>query len=101
VALVIAGEVPVSRLADLLALDRTTMTRNLRPLERRGFVASAEGADRRSKVLKITVRGRTVLAHALPAWRRAQARIVADLGEARWKGLLGGLKAATSVMRSS
>lgn len=101
VALAIAGEAPVSALARLLALDRTTMTRNLGPLERRGFVASVEGADRRNKVLRLTEKGRSVLARALPAWQRAQAQVVRDLGEHRWKGLLQGLKAATSVARAS
>lgn len=99
VALAIAGEVPVWRLADLLALDRTTMTRSLRPLERRGFVASDVGTDRRSKVLRITEKGRSVLARALPVWQRTQAKVVRDLGETRWKGLLRGLKAATSILR--
>jgi DNA-binding MarR family transcriptional regulator len=101
VTLVVAGDVAVSRLADLLALDRTTMTRNLGPLERKGLVASVPGADRRSKVLRITDKGRSALARALPAWQRAQERVVRDLGEPRWKALLQGLKATTSAARQA
>ena len=101
VGLAVAGELPVSRLANALGLDRTTMTRNLRPLERRGFVASGEGADRRAKVLRLTAKGRSALARALPAWQRAQERVVRELGESRWKGLLQGLAAAGAAARPS
>jgi DNA-binding MarR family transcriptional regulator len=101
VGLAVAGDVPVSRLAAVLALDRTTMTRNLRPLERRGLVASVPGADGRSKVLRITATGRATLARALPGWRRAQEAVRAALGEPRWAGLLDGLKVATAAVRGA
>lgn len=97
VALALAQEAPVSRLAGILGLDRTTMTRNLGPLQRRGLVASVEGDDRRSRVLRLTGKGRDVLARALPLWERAQGGMVRELGEAKWKGLLQGLKATASL----
>lgn len=101
VALELAGEPTVSRLAEVLALDRTTMTRNLGPLERQGLVASAAGDDRRNRVLRLTEKGRKALARALPVWERVQASVVRGLGEVRWKGLLQGLKATVSVARSA
>jgi DNA-binding MarR family transcriptional regulator len=99
VALALAGEVSVTKLAEILALDRTTLTRNLGPLERRGLVASAAAADRRNRLLGLTDGGRGLLARALPSWQRAQALVVRDLGEARWKGLLRALEATTSAAR--
>jgi DNA-binding MarR family transcriptional regulator len=97
VALALARQAPVSKLARLLGLDRTTMTRNLGPLERRRLVASVAGADRRNKVLQLTPRGRTALARALPVWQATQAGVVKDLGEARWTELVRGLKAAAAA----
>jgi DNA-binding MarR family transcriptional regulator len=60
--------------ASLLAMDRTTLTANLKPLERRGFVQTVvDPADRRGRRLTLTAEGRSVLASAVPLWRRAQA----------------------------
>jgi DNA-binding MarR family transcriptional regulator len=60
--------------ADLLALDRTTLTANLKPLERRGLVrASVDPADKRGRRLALTDEGRDALAAAVPLWRQAQA----------------------------
>jgi DNA-binding MarR family transcriptional regulator len=99
VALALAEEANVSKLARLLDLDRTTMTRNLAPLEREGFVASASGDDARNRQLQLTERGRAALARALPIWERVQARVVGGLGESRWKGLLRDLQATSRLAR--
>ena len=57
--------------ATLLAMDRTTLTAALKPLERRGLVEIIpDPADRRSRILKLTREGRRLLARALPAWRQ-------------------------------
>ena len=59
--------------ASLLALDRTTLTANLKPLERRGLVsASFDPDDRRSRRLALTAEGASLLAKAVPLWCRAQ-----------------------------
>ena len=81
-------EPPVmGEVASLLAMDRTTLTANLKPLERRGLLAVApDGADRRSRRLELTEPGRALLARALPAWERTQAegeRLLADPGHLR------------------
>jgi DNA-binding transcriptional ArsR family regulator len=57
VALAKAGPVPFTRLASALGMDRTTLTRNLAPLERDGFVTQSPGADRRVKLVRITDAG--------------------------------------------
>src|SRR3984957_18702566 len=61
----------MGEVASLLAMDRTTLTANLKPLERRGLVELAvDPADRRSRRLALTRSGRDLLAAALPAWKR-------------------------------
>lgn len=66
----------ISDIAPLLAMDRTTLTANLKPLERRGLVAVvADTADKRSRRVRITDSGRDLLVAALPVWRRTHAEI--------------------------
>src|SRR5215472_8009207 len=61
----------IGDVATLLSMDRTTLTANLKPLERRGLVlVQPDAADRRSRRLRLTEAGRTALAAALPVWRR-------------------------------
>jgi DNA-binding MarR family transcriptional regulator len=68
--------------SSLLAMDRTTLTANLKPLERRGLLKVAvDREDKRSRRLKLTSAGRALLAEALPVWKRTQGeceRIVAE-----------------------
>jgi|SRR3954451_5823218 len=60
----------IGNVAALLAMDRTTLTANLKPLERRGLVAVRIGStDRRSRHLVLTIAGRDLLAQALPVWQ--------------------------------
>ena len=60
----------------LLAMDRTTLTANLKPLQRRGLVNVAVGEeDRRSRLMTLTPAGRALLARAYPLWERTQAEI--------------------------
>ena len=75
VALARAGDIPVTRLAGILGMDRTTLTRNLEPLERDGLVALRPGEDRRVRLAGITEKGRKALAAAMPLWREAQRQI--------------------------
>ena len=66
----------MGRVAAVLAMDRTTLTANLKPLERRGLVqVTVDTADRRSRRLVLTVRGQALLATAMPIWRETHAAI--------------------------
>ena len=66
--------------ASLLAMDRTTLTAALKPLERRGLVKlSPDPADRRSRRLSLTPKGRALLANATPIWEAAHLKIEARL----------------------
>ncbi len=86
-----AFAVTVTDLAAILAMDRTTLTRNLKLLRARGFVQ----ADR----IALTSKGRKAAAVALPLWEVAQAGLVGGLGEGRWVALLGELAATRAVVR--
>ena len=66
----------IGSVASLLAMDRTTLTAKLKPLERRGLVeVSADDADKRARRMTLTPAGRALLAQALPIWERTQAEI--------------------------
>lgn len=63
----------IGMISALLAMDRTTLTANLKPLERRGLVKVVRGeTDRRSRLMVLTPAGRRLLAQAMPVWRRTQ-----------------------------
>jgi DNA-binding MarR family transcriptional regulator len=67
---------PMGPVASLLAMDRTTLTAALKPLERRGLVkVSQDPADRRSRILMLTAKGRNLLASAMPVWEENHKEI--------------------------
>jgi DNA-binding MarR family transcriptional regulator len=88
---------PMMRVAQRLGMDRTTLTRNLAPLERSGWVRSEQGPDRRERTLSLTRSGRAALDRAKPLWQAAQDRIVGKIGAAQWQALRGGLDALVSA----
>ncbi|WP_134494320.1 MarR family winged helix-turn-helix transcriptional regulator [Microvirga pakistanensis] len=70
----------IGAVAHLLAMDRTTLTAALKPLERDGFVAvTVDPDDRRSRLLHLTEKGRSLLAAAVPVWRDLHAAVEAQL----------------------
>jgi DNA-binding MarR family transcriptional regulator len=73
--------VGIGALAERLIMDPTTLTRNLRPLERQGFLTlTPDPKDRRSRRLNLTDDGRAILAAARPAWVEAQIHIETAVG---------------------
>jgi DNA-binding MarR family transcriptional regulator len=93
------GEVRQGDLGAMAALDETTLTRNLRPLERSGWVTTRAGADRREKLVAITNAGKEKIEQARLAWSRAQGRMRKALPAGTWDSLFAALaevsKAAT------
>lgn len=73
--------VSVSRLAEELELERTTLVRTLKPVLARQLVADAAEPGRRSRALTLTGEGRTLLEQARPLWRAAQEDVERRLGE--------------------
>lgn len=84
------GNLPLSRLAELLVMDRTTLYRSLTPLIRQGWVAIDEGKGR-SKIAALTSAGQEAMDHATPAWTRAQRSMVERMGRTEWEVLQSAL----------
>lgn len=98
-AAAVSGSVFISDLARELVMDRTTLTRNLKPLEKRGWVEILPGEDRRTRSVILTKEGRRVLKKAVPYWKRAQDRVVKQLTPKRWRSLLVHLSETASLAR--
>lgn len=97
-ALAAKGEAGMAELSDWLGMERTTLVRNLRPLERQGWVV-AHGTGRGGRVtLAITPRGRETLAKMQPAWQAAQKAVLKTLGEARWTSIMADLDRAALAL---
>lgn len=82
-AIALSGEAgsPMSDTAELLAMDGTTLSRNLQPLEKAGLVrVGRDPADRRVRIALLTPAGRRLIQQALPLWKRAHRQVVAALG---------------------
>lgn len=90
----------LSELAGKLVMDRTTLTRNLKPLQQQGLVKDVPGADRRTRSIYLTNKGRKVLLKALPLWKKAQSRITRYLGEQRFADLLTELRSLEQLSAS-
>ncbi|HSY19359.1 MAG TPA: MarR family winged helix-turn-helix transcriptional regulator [Candidatus Acidoferrales bacterium] len=89
----------MAELSEWLGMERTTLLRNLRPLQRDGLVR-AKG-DRSGHVeLEITDKGRRILAKILPAWRTAQDRVVAILGQERWSSIIKDLNEVVTKLKA-
>ena len=84
----------IGSVASLLAMDRTTLTANLKPLERRGLIELfADKDDRRSRRIRLLDAGMAVLNAALPIWVGTHADIDAEVGLDEVTALRGGLRA--------
>jgi DNA-binding MarR family transcriptional regulator len=84
------GDLPLSRLADRLVMDRTSLYRTLTPIERAGWITVDAGPGR-SKLARLTEAGRAAMAEAESDWNGAQDSVVGQLAGAEWQALLGTL----------
>ncbi|KEO57733.1 MarR family winged helix-turn-helix transcriptional regulator [Thalassospira permensis] len=83
--------------ADLLAMDRTTLTANLKPLERRGLVAiDIDPKDKRSRLLTLTDQGMALLVKAFPIWQKTQKELNALVANSDSRHLLTDLISLTN-----
>lgn len=79
--LILRGAVPMTTLAKILGVDRTTLTRNVALLEENGWIRTrVDDDDARMHLVAITASGRAVAQRALPAWREAQENVAAAFG---------------------
>jgi DNA-binding MarR family transcriptional regulator len=77
--LALGGPLSLSRVADRLGMERTTLTRNLKLLLAAGLISVDQGDDRRVRTISITPKGRRAAVDALPHWRRAQRAVASHL----------------------
>lgn len=87
----LAETIPITQLAKQLVMDRTTLTRNLRPLEKQGFIEIIPGEDLRTRYVTLSKKGRNALIKALPLWEEAQQRFESGLGDERFQSMLSDL----------
>jgi len=90
----------MAELSDMLGMERTTLVRNLRPLQRDGMVRAKGGGRGGHVELEITAKGRKALARLLPAWRSAQDKVVATLGRERWSSIIRDLEEVTAKLNA-
>jgi len=91
------GKVSITRLAEEAVMDRTTLARNLEPLEQQGLVRIQAGEDARVREVSLTPAGRDSLTAAFPYWEKAQTLVTKNLGPGRANRLLADLSAAVAA----
>lgn len=99
VAVSMAKAGTINELAEILVMDRTTLTRNLKPLEREGWLRIEPGQDQRTRMVSLTSDGEKTLAKAISLWKQAQDSLVEALGQQRWIALLSHLTETTALIR--
>src|SRR5262249_25752815 len=100
VAVNLGGPIPLSRLADALVLDRTSLYRAIKPLVRRRCLRIQPGRARREGPASLTEAGRQLLAEALPIWDRTQTRFVGAIGPQAWAALRTGLRQVVPTVQA-
>jgi len=92
------GPMTINSLADAMVMDRTTLGRNILPLERDGLISIAPGAkDRRSKEIRLTDAGLERLRAGYDGWKKAQKQFAAAFGNERAAGLRALLREVTAA----
>src|SRR3954452_11909180 len=88
----------MAELSDWLGMERTTLVRNLRPLQRDGLVQINGGGRGRLVELAITAKGRKQIEKLTPAWKSAQTAAAKTLGKKRWSAMLTDLEIAALAL---
>jgi DNA-binding MarR family transcriptional regulator len=91
----------IQTLAEALGMDRTTLTRNLRPLETQGLVVLRAGVDRRERHVALSERGETTLSAAQRLWEAAHGRLIDGLGPELAQRLLDELRDLTALAKDA
>ena len=83
--------VTITKLSQALVMERTTLTRNLNPLQKNGWVEVTPGEDKRTRTVFLTRSGKKVLSQAMVYWKEVQNQVVKTLGKSNWQELLENL----------
>ena len=87
----------IAELSKRVAMDRTTLSRNLKPLEKARWIRLGAEGWKRSKTVQVTAEGRQRLARAAALWGTAQARFLKRFGKAEWARVDGDLRAIAAL----
>lgn len=87
----------LTEIAEGLVMDRTTLTRNLKPLEKLELISTIQPVDKRSKAYILTELGKQTVDKCVPLWEKAQNSIVGNLGDERFDGLLRELSSVIEI----
>lgn len=93
------GPITVTRLSEEIVADRTTLSRNLNPMEKSGLIRIEPGDDRRTRIVVITDSGKTKLEEAYPLWKKAQQEIKDAMGTDKWRTLISNSSELVSLAR--
>ncbi len=92
-------DIQLTRMARILSMERTSLTRNLAVLERMGLISVSQGDDKRERRVSITEQGEEILRKAAPLWRNVQDEVMETLGRENWETLLSGLHQVVKKVR--
>ena len=101
VAIHVHAPIALADLARAMIADRTTLSRNLKPLEREELIARHRAPRRRAHLMRLTEAGEQRLAQAMPLWKKAQQQFVEQMGEANWDMMLGKLDEAVEAVEAT
>jgi DNA-binding MarR family transcriptional regulator len=94
------GPSSIARLARELVMDRSTLTRNLKPLLNMGLLELSAAESGKQKTVEVTEVGRAMLIKAAPYWERAQGHLVCHFGEEHWNRIVTDLGSIVDATRS-
>jgi DNA-binding MarR family transcriptional regulator len=94
------GTSTMAELSEFLGMERTTLLRNIRPLQRDGLVSVEGGGQGGFVELSLTAKGRKQIEKLAPAWESAQQTAVQVLGEERWSAILADLDKVASALKN-
>lgn len=89
----------MTTLGKVLGIDRTLLSRNLRPLQQR-LITTVPGSDRCKQALRTTAPGERLLARTIPNWQRAQQQVLTVVGSEKWEALGGDLRGLARSVRA-
>ena len=95
------GSLSITRMANFLVMERTTLTRNLKPLEKQGYVTILPGEDQRVRNVVLTKTGQQMFEKALPLWKQAQTKITEAMGSQKYQTFLAHLSSIISVAQKA
>lgn len=90
--------VSISQVAEILVIDRTTLTRSLGLMQKQGLLSISPRSVKRQRFINLTVEGEKLLAQVLPEWRKVQERFVHTIGPDYWLKLREELESVSSLV---